>query len=95
MTERFRFKLLALALAAVTRPAYGQTAREQRLPDVSVTATRTEHDIGDVPATVSVSTEQQMERRLVQHIRDLTRYEPGVSVRNDPVRSGASFQYQF
>lgn len=54
------------------------------------TATRTEHDIGDVPATVSVSTEQQMERRLVQDIRDLTRYEPGVSVRNDPVRFGAS-----
>lgn len=95
MTERFRFKLVVLALAAVTLPAYGQSAGEQRLPEVSVTATRTEHDIGDVPGTVSILVEQQMERRLVQDIRDPTRCEPGVLVRSDPVRFGVSFKYQF
>lgn len=40
------------------------------------------------PATVSVIDQQHITRTLSGDIRDLVRYEPGISVRNDPVRFG-------
>ncbi|WP_145750807.1 TonB-dependent hemoglobin/transferrin/lactoferrin family receptor [Nitrospirillum amazonense] len=53
---------------------------------VTVTATRTAKDISDVPASVSVITSQQIDDQLVTDIKDLVRYEPGVSVRKSPAR---------
>ncbi|EWY38017.1 sugar transporter [Skermanella stibiiresistens SB22] len=59
-----------------------------RLDPVTVTATRSERPIGEVPGTVSVITDDEIDRRLVSNPRDLLRYEPGVSIGNDPSRSG-------
>src|SRR5690606_37125373 len=53
-----------------------------------VTATRTERDIATVPATVSVKTAEQIEREIARDIRDLIRYEPGVSVGGTGERFG-------
>jgi hemoglobin/transferrin/lactoferrin receptor protein len=47
---------------------------------IVVTATRSERDIADVPATVSVLTAADIENQLARDLRDLVRYEPGVSV---------------
>lgn len=47
---------------------------------VTVTATRTERSLKDVPATVSVISAEVVEKNLSRDIRDLIRYEPGVSV---------------
>jgi hemoglobin/transferrin/lactoferrin receptor protein len=41
-----------------------------------------------VAATVTVIDQQQITRTLSDDVRDLVRYEPGVTVRNDPVRFG-------
>jgi hemoglobin/transferrin/lactoferrin receptor protein len=60
------------------------------LDEVTVTATRLESKIGDVPATVSIYTSERIETLLAQDIKDLIRFEPGVSVRSAPSRFTAA-----
>lgn len=47
---------------------------------VTVTATRTERAVADVPSSVSVISRERMDRELVRDLKDLFRYEPGISV---------------
>ena len=47
---------------------------------VTVTATRTERPLEDVPNTVDVIVREDMDRHVVRDLKDLFRYEPGVSV---------------
>ncbi|GIX35397.1 MAG: sugar transporter [Lysobacteraceae bacterium] len=47
---------------------------------VTATATRNQRDQSEVPVTVSVIDREELDRRLVRDIKDLVRYEPGVSV---------------
>lgn len=71
----------------------GPSAQAESLSDVaevSVTATRLPTDINEVPATVSVISSAQIEEQLSQDIKDLIRYEPGVSVRASPARFTAA-----
>lgn len=58
------------------------------LRPVTVSGTRTENKVDEVPATVTVITAREIEDRLAQDLRDLTRYEPNVSVANSPARFG-------
>ncbi len=67
-----------------------ESPSEPRMREVSVTATRTERAVDDVPATVTTIDSAEMERELVRDIRDLIRYEPGISAPNDPDRFGAT-----
>jgi len=57
---------------------------------VVVSATRTERVEKETTTTVTVTTDKEIERQLVTNIIDLTRFEPGVEVGNDPDRKGAS-----
>ncbi|ESQ91275.1 TonB-denpendent receptor [Asticcacaulis sp. AC460] len=57
---------------------------------VTILATRSEKAVEDVPATVSVISDTDMDDQLVSDIKDLVRYEPGVSVRNSPARFTAA-----
>jgi len=57
---------------------------------VTVTATRSEKRLDDVPATASVISSQDIEDGLVKDIKDLVRFEPGVSVRRAPARFTAA-----
>jgi hemoglobin/transferrin/lactoferrin receptor protein len=75
------------ALAQESKPT---PAAPTPLREISVTATRTERAVDDVPATVDTIDAQQMEREMVRDIRDLIRYEPGISAPNDPDRFGAT-----
>lgn len=47
---------------------------------IQVTATRGERALSDVPSTVDVIDREQLDDRLIRDIKDLVRYEPGVSV---------------
>ncbi|WP_447764437.1 TonB-dependent hemoglobin/transferrin/lactoferrin family receptor [Sphingopyxis panaciterrae] len=85
---------LGLALAAATSPAFAQdndgdywAARKNQ---IVVTATRTAVKAEDVPVTVTVKTDEQIADELVTDIRDLVRFEPGVSVQRQPARFGAA-----
>jgi hemoglobin/transferrin/lactoferrin receptor protein len=65
--------------------AMGQGVAE--LENVTVYARRLV-PVSRVAATVSVITQEAIERALVTDVKQLVRYEPGLSVRSDPFRFG-------
>ncbi|WP_166363976.1 TonB-dependent hemoglobin/transferrin/lactoferrin family receptor [Pseudomonas akapageensis] len=69
----------SLALAAETTTQFDT---------VSVTATRTEQTLIKVPSTVSVHTEREIDQFNDKDLKDLVRYEPGVSVSGTGDRFG-------
>ncbi|KAA0946584.1 MULTISPECIES: TonB-dependent receptor [unclassified Pseudomonas] len=58
------------------------------LQQMTISATRQEQEVSTVPSTVSVHNRQELDRQNVNNIRDLVRYEPGVSVGGAGTRSG-------
>ncbi len=82
------------ALAAVLGASALGAARAAEEADadstITVTATRAPADTFDVPAVVTVVTDEEIEGNLVTDIKDLIRFEPGVSVRTEPSRFGAA-----
>ena len=77
---------LALPMAAHAAADAAPDARQ--FDRVQVTATRTERALSDVAATVDVIDREQLDNRLVHSIKDLVRYEPGISVTSSPARFG-------
>jgi len=85
----------ALATASVS-PAHGAApggadaagAAIHEFDRVQVTATRTERAIVDVPASVDVIDRERLDDTLARNIKDLVRYEPGVSVTSSFGRFG-------
>ncbi|WP_337186844.1 TonB-dependent hemoglobin/transferrin/lactoferrin family receptor [Phenylobacterium sp.] len=57
---------------------------------VSVIGSRTEKPQSELPVTVSVITDAEIEDRLSFDVKDLVKFEPGVSVRSSPTRFGAA-----
>lgn len=57
---------------------------------ITVTATRLPIEAQDAPATVTVIDEKKIADELVTDIKDLVRYEPGISVPRGPTRFGAA-----
>lgn len=86
---------LAMAFAMLTA---GQASAQdadglwwvERANQITVTATRSEMHVADVPATVTVLTADQMSDNMVEDIKDLVRFEPGVSVKRSPSRFTAA-----
>ncbi|MXP34399.1 TonB-dependent hemoglobin/transferrin/lactoferrin family receptor [Erythrobacter citreus] len=81
------------ALAAACTPAAALAADEAATENdeqIVVTATRIPLQIADAPATVTVIDDEQIADELATDIKDLVRYEPGVSVRRAPARFGAA-----
>ncbi|KJZ35215.1 TonB-dependent receptor [Pseudomonas fluorescens] len=58
------------------------------LDQVTISATRNEQDVNSVPSTVSVYTREDLDRNNVNTIKELVRYEPGVSVGGTGQRAG-------
>ena len=73
------------AFAADTAPTV-----DNEVDKVTVTATRSEKAVEDAPVTVSVISSAEIEDGLVKDIKDLIRFEPGVSVRSAPARFSAA-----
>lgn len=61
------------------------------LEPITVVATLTATRVDEVPATVTVFTAEQIERFLFTDIKDLVRFEPGISVTTQPARFSAAF----
>lgn len=57
---------------------------------ITVTATRAPLSLLEAPVTVTVFDLREMRDAMVEDIRDLVRWEPGVSVRRQPARFGAA-----
>lgn len=88
-----RSSLSALMLSCGTAALNSAVAQQQQVAAaeaITVSATRRAEAVSDVPATVSVITDREIEENFVQDIKDLIRYEPGVSVRTNPARFTAA-----
>lgn len=85
---------LAAAVPAVAAPAVEDNAIDLnepvRVAPVTVVGTRTERRVDEVPASISVITAKDIETNLVTDIKDLIRFEPGVSVPTSPARFSAA-----
>lgn len=80
-----------LTLASV--PAWAETeadAAPSEVAPVTVIATRNEARTDEIPVTVSVITAEDIEENLYTDIKDLVRFEPGVSVPTSPQRFTAA-----
>lgn len=96
------FKLVCFAAASATALLCAQAAfaangaaeasadAAAELDKVTVTATRSEKKLQDAPVTASVISSEEIEDGLVKDIKDLVRFEPGVSVRSSPARFTAA-----
>lgn len=84
--------VLALAAADPTLAAESAEAADAAVAvePVIVTATRTEKPVDEAPVTASVIGSAEIEDRLNTDIKDLIKYEPGVSVRSSPARFNAA-----
>jgi len=82
------------ALSAAAFPAFAEDVvdLEQAVPvaPITVIGTRTQRRVDDVPASVSIITADTIETNLVTDIKDLIRFEPGVSVPTSPARFSAA-----
>jgi hemoglobin/transferrin/lactoferrin receptor protein len=92
-----RSKLACFAATSATallcaQAAFGAdtSADVAELDKVTVTATRSEKKLQDAPVTASVISSEEIEDGLVKDIKDLVRFEPGVSVRRAPSRFTAA-----
>jgi hemoglobin/transferrin/lactoferrin receptor protein len=61
---------------------------QRELKKISVTATRGPRDVEDIAGTVTVKTSDEITAEMSTDIKDLIRYEPGISVANSPARFG-------
>jgi hemoglobin/transferrin/lactoferrin receptor protein len=57
---------------------------------ITVTATRIETRLREAPATVSVISDRRIDELVIEDIKDLVRFEPGVAVRRSPSRFTAA-----
>ena len=71
---------LFAAVVLVGLTAANVVSHAAEIEYITVTATRVERSLEDVPATVSIISADEVEKNLSRDIRDLIRYEPGVSV---------------
>ncbi|TQI76612.1 hemoglobin/transferrin/lactoferrin receptor protein [Bosea sp. AK1] len=73
---------LSVAQAQTQAPQVNAPSSEQMIPldQITVTASRGEKQVLDVPGTVSVITRQELDERITRDTQDLVRYQPGVSV---------------
>lgn len=82
--------LVASHSALAATEAEGAEERPNDKDAITVTATRSPITIADAPATVTVINSEQIADELATDIRDLIRFEPGVTVRRAPARFGAA-----
>ena len=84
--------LCALSVAAF--PAFAEEVIDLQkavpVAPITVVGTRTQRRVDDVPASISVITAETIETNLVTDIKDLIRFEPGVSVSTSPARFSAA-----
>ncbi len=79
---------MAAAQSASPGPSGAEEKNAIEFDPVVVTATRTERAVSDVPNSVDVIDRERMDDTLVRDLRDLVRYEPGVSVTSGVGRFG-------
>lgn len=86
----FQRKLLIIALLLASTAAIAAEKPATQFDAITITTTRSEQKLSEVPSTVSVQDERQIDQQNIKNIQDLIRYEPGVSVSGGNSRFGLS-----
>jgi hemoglobin/transferrin/lactoferrin receptor protein len=79
-----------LAAPAIAQDDDGLYFAERQRNRITVVASRTPNDVDDVPVTVTVIDDERIADELATDIKDLVRFEPGVTVQRQPARFGAA-----
>lgn len=85
--------VLGASLPAHAQQTSGPNFEEDENPaagQITVTATRTPVLLEEAPATITVITDEEIADQLATDLRDLVRFEPGVTVRRAPARFGTA-----
>ncbi len=90
--------LLGVSITALTALGSGAPAMAQsrsgdtlRLDEVVISSDKAEGTtVYDSPATVTVRTDKEIDRQIINSPRDLVRDEPGVSIGSQPARTGST-----
>lgn len=75
-----RSLLSASIIVAITAPVH---AEDSFFDEVVVSANRMEQQLEDIAASVSVITDEQMDKNLAKDLSDVVKFTPGVSVETD------------
>ena len=86
----FGHKPLLIALLLGNSAAIYAEKPITKFDAITVTTTRSEQKLSEVPSTVSVHDERHIDQQNIKNIEDLIRYEPGVSVSGGNSRFGLS-----
>ncbi len=81
-------RVLAVVTVGGTVAAHAAQTPADRLGEITVTATKVPTPLERIPGAVSVITADDAEKRAAQDIKDLVRYEPGITVRDQGSRFG-------
>jgi hemoglobin/transferrin/lactoferrin receptor protein len=95
MKKRFLAVLipaLAPSIFVSTAQASDAPTKDPALREVVVSATRVEQDVHEVANTITSIDAETIERQMVIDVKDMMRYEAGVSVRAEPNRASAVFR---
>ena len=90
MRPPFQRKSLLIALLLANSAVLAGEKTATRFDAITVTTTRSEQKLSEVPSTVSVHDERQIDQQNINTIQDLIRNEPGVSVSGGSSRFGLS-----
>lgn len=86
----FQRKPLIIALLLANTAVIAAEKPATKFDAITITTTRSEQKLSEVPSTVSVQDERQIDQQNIKNIQDLIRYEPGVSVSGGNSRFGLS-----
>lgn len=90
MRPPFHHQPLLIALLLANTAVIAAEKPATQFDAITVTTTRNEQKLSEVPSTVSVQNERQIDQQNIKNIQDLIRYEPGVSVSGGSSRFGLS-----
>lgn len=90
MRPPFHHQPLLIALLLANTAVIAAEKPVTQFDAITVTTTRNEQKLSEVPSTVSVQNERQIDQQNIKNIQDLIRYEPGVSVSGGSSRFGLS-----
>ncbi len=90
LTPAVLVSVLAWSALADDQTQVAQSDPNSFIEQITVTATRVETNRLEVPVSVSVITDVEIANQMVTDIKDLVKFEPGVSVRSSSPRFGAA-----
>jgi len=88
--NKAQYIALLATLTSLNNPAFAEDI--DHLKEVFVSGSRVEQDVNDIATTATVISEDDIEEQQPVDMKDLMRFETGVSVRSQPNRASGVFR---